>query len=203
MFDAKNKLEIIAVKIGLKPAFQEFRQSKSPINPDLQLIKQLAVTLGLKYKSTTIPPPYFSRKPRVDSSFLDDYYNPTDYEALWIYEDPRIERKIAESVKGKLNEGHILGYPECCIKWRAEARVLSIEAIYEGKGEYAQRIIDEHLLNTWKRFPFVPHWACTSCLSGRSRKTKGLNNEYRELARKVSWNFEKAFIDKVRQFLNM
>ena len=238
MLDVRNKLELLAVKTGLKPTFQEYTHVRSDINPNLALLKQMGNMLGLKHKFTINPPLYFSRKPNVKSSFLDAYYAKTDFESLWVYDDPKVESTIVKCVSGKLNEGYVLGYPECCIKWHEEARVLEVESIFKDIETYIathsfeltglqveteeemyeailnipyphenqnkwQKIIDQHLFGTWKKFPFVPHWACSACLSGKSKKTEKLNNEYRELAKKVNLNFEKDFIREVKQFLKI
>lgn len=238
MFDVRNKLELLAVKTGLKPAFQENRDVRSNLNPNLTVLKQMANMLGLKHKFTTNPPLYFSRRPNVKSSFLDAYYGKTDFEALWIYDDPKVESRILRCVSGKLNEGYVLGYPKCCVKWHKEARVLEVESNFKDMEKHMtthpfeltglhveteeemyeailntpypsesveewQKTIDEHLLGTWKKYLFVPHWACSTCLNGESKKTEKLNNKYKELAKNVNLNFEKDFIHEVKQFLKM
>lgn len=240
MSDVRNKLEIMAVKTGLKPTFLGSRQiHEVGMGDNLPLLKQLAIMLGLQFKFTINPPLYFSRRPYVKSSFIDAYYSQTDFEALWVYNDPKIELHIDKCISGKLNEGYILGYPECCIKWHEDARVLEVESGFQDIEEYIatnplelagllvktetemykaiigmvpytlenkekwERMTDEHLFGTWMKYPFVPHWACSSCLNRSSKKTEQLNNKYKELARKINMNFESEFTDKVKQVLEM
>ena len=131
MFDVKNKLEIFAVKTGLKSAFQGCRNIECEPKKDLSLLKQIAVMMKLKHKTTINPPLYFSSKPKVRSSFLKVYYNPNSFEALWIFDDPVVEAKIDDCILGKLNDGHIFGYPKCCIRWHEEKRVLEVESSFE------------------------------------------------------------------------
>lgn len=233
--DAKNKLEILAVKSGLKPAFQEFKHLRSKDNPNILLLKQLATILGLKHKSTVNPPLYFSRNPKVKKSFLDAYYIRADFEALWIYNNPKVETSIVKCLSSELNEGYILGYPDCCIRWHEEARVREVESSFrdiehymkmyplkvarlemksevemykdiinmlphvpENKAKW-EKMTDEHVLGTWMKYPFVPHWACSACLKSKSEKTKELNRRYKELALSLGQQFIKDFLSKIEQ----
>lgn len=204
LIDVKNKLEIFAVKEGLKPAYAgttDLVDVNSIANDDLLLLRQLATMMGLKYELTNTPPLYFSRKPNVPNDFLNTYYTQTDFQVLWIYDDPTIEQKIRKCLSGKLNEGHIFGYPECCIKWHEKKRVLEVESAFLQKTKELQRVMDKHVLETYMKYPFVSHWACSACLSGRSKRTEELNDKYRELALGVGENFEKTFLQNVKQTL--
>lgn len=238
MMDERNKLEILAVRTGLKTAFLASTHiTEVGMDYVLPLLKQLAMIFELKFKFTINPPLYFSRRPDVKSSFIDAYYTQTDFEALWIYHDPELELNIDKCISGKLNEGNILGYPECCTKWHEEARVLEVESSFQDIEKYMathplelagfqvkteiemykaiigmvphtlenkekwERMTDEHLFGTWMKYPFVPHWACSACLSGKNKETEELNHKYKELASSLGQNFEKNFIGKVKQVL--
>lgn len=168
MMDARNKLEIFAVKTGLKPAYLGNMHVKSTINDNLSILSQLAAISGLQYRKTDIPPLYFSRKPNVPSDFINAYFIREDFDAAWIYKDPEIESKIRDCLSGKLNEGYVLGYPVCCIKWHEEKRVQEVESAFNhDKGKW-ERSVSKHLLGTWERYPFAPHWACMKCLNGKN-----------------------------------
>jgi hypothetical protein len=195
-FDAKNKLEILAVRFGLKPAFLGLGEAGTSL-------KRAAALLNLDYQFTSTPPPHFSRKPRVENSFLGAFIGMMKEEAVWIYSDAQIKLKISAFLAGELNEGHILGYPQCCIRWHEENRVLDVESRFEdiesyigenpsvlaqyggkdrayeallhsihgGSSERVFNTIDEHITETYRRYPFVPHWACSQCLEGANKET--------------------------------
>ena len=216
--DAKNKLEILAVKFGLKPAFLGLAEARTNF-------EHAAILLNLKYQLTNTPPPYFSRKPRVRESFLSAFVRIMMGEVVWIYSDVQVKSRISASLAGRLNEGHVLGYPQCCIRWHEKKRVLQVESVFQdiesyisrnplalmnaqrGGGEeemYEALLCDprgqgyhdnqdrvsaersQHIERTYKRYPFVPHWACSSCLEGKNEETERLNRQYQELAMNVS-----------------
>jgi len=224
--DVKNKLEIMAVKAGIKPVFLETSEGSY-----LNTLEWAATLLNLKYKLTELPPPYFSRKPNVDPSFLN-VWGKDEIKAIWIYRDVRAEPLISKSVTGRLNDGHVFGYPACCIKWHEESRTRQVEAEFQDIQEYisenppelmdlqsktmeetylalmktpfSKRHWDEvlqsvgmHVIETYERYPFVPHWACSSCLSGESRETERLNDQFRELAEKLDPKFARKIVDTV------
>lgn len=235
MFDVKNKLELFAVKTGLKPAFQGCRRVECESGNELSLLRQIAVMMKLKHKTTANPPLYFSRNPTVRSSFLKAYYNQRDFEALWVYNSSVVETEINDCILGKLNEGHIFGYPECCIRWHEETRVLEVESSFEDLEKHMSRnplliqqlqieteeemyksilnmpyptkendkvweVINEHILGTYEKYPFVPHWACLDCLKGKNRETEELNEKYKELA--LAIDFHEEFLSKVNEALH-
>lgn len=132
--DLKHKLEILAVKVGIKPAFLLL----SDPDPDLSLIELVAKCAGLYLKLTGRPPDYFSRKPNVEDSFLkiSNDVRLTKMGAIWLYKDVQVEPKILASIAGKLNEGHVLGFPGCCIKWEEEMSLYGTEAVFQDIKEY-------------------------------------------------------------------
>jgi len=202
--DMKNKLEIFAVKERLKPAYAGSRDLKDidlTVSDNLPRLRQIARIVGLKCMQTNAPPLYFSKHPNVTSEFLDTFYNRTDTDVLWIYDNSKIKLKIHKCISGELNEGYILGYPKCCIRWHEERRVLEIESAFLQNVEKFQKIMDKHVLETYDKYPFVPHWACSACLSGASKRTEKLNHKYRELAASISHDFDKIVVQKVRQIV--
>jgi hypothetical protein len=197
LFDLRNKLEVFAVKTGLKPSCVgtlDLMNSGSKFDDNISSLKQIAKMVGLKHKVTTTPPLYFSRPPNVPESFLDAYYDRDNFEMLWIYDNPEVESSIDKCLSGKLNEGHVLGYPKCCIDWHEEKRVLEVESRLSREDAEFQLMLEEHVLGTWKKYSFVSHWACSSCLSEESRETKKLNQKYRELAIRIGEDFRKKLV---------
>lgn len=66
------------------------------------------------------------------------------------------------------------------------------EAVFES--------INEHILETWSRYPFVPHWACSHCLNGKSTETERLNSQYKDVAIKLSPKFAQDIIHHLHKF---
>lgn len=233
MYDLKNKLEMFAVKTGIKSCFlfaRNIRESRK----ELVALKQVASILRLKQRITTSPPLYCSRKPKVNSNFLKAWYDQTSFEVLWAYQDPSVEVQIEKCLKGDLNEGYILGYPKCCINWHKENRTLEVESEFADieifmarypltlnhyqikneedlykqvlcmtypKEEYEKvwEAIDHQLMETYRRYPYVPHWACTACLEGKSKETEKLNNQYEKLLKQINPHFQKKFLNNVKK----
>lgn len=224
---------MLAVKTGLKPCFlfcRELCESRKEINA----LEQMAVFLKLQHKITITPPLYYSSEPKVSSNFLKAYYSQTCSETLWVYHDSTVEAKIEKCISGKLNEGYILGYPECCIKWHEEYRTLEVESDFQDLESHITRnpfvlsscqvdseeefydqilrmaypkeanekvwvIINKHLLETYKKYPYVPHWSCSACLRGKSKETEILDAKYGELLRKIDPKFQSEFLSSVKQ----
>jgi len=207
MFDIRNKLEIFAVKSGLKKAVLAEVSQGSDWN-NLSRLKKLAKILELRCKSTIAPPFYFLREPVVNAEFLKNYYQNEKIEVLWIYGNIEVNSDIIRCISGQLNEGYILGYPKCCIKWHEGCRVIEVEETFNelvgcthsnpNLKKKLEESIDSHLIATWKIFPFVPHWACSDCLTNKSHETELLNKKYAELAKDLG--FERDFLSKVGGF---
>lgn len=195
--------------------------------------EQAAILLKLKHKVTANPPLYFSRTPKVNGSFLKAYYH-QDSETLWIYRDAAIEERIDESIKGKMNEGCVLGYPECCMKWHMEYRTREIESVFQDvenfmvrnplvlgycqigteediyqqvlgmnypkeENEQVWAVINHQLLETYRHYPYVPHWACNACLTGESKETEKCNAKYEELMESVDPKFKLEYFDSIKR----
>lgn len=212
--DLRNKLEIVAVKAAVKPAFFGLPSETET----LTALKNLSKKIGLISKITRLPPVFVSRAPTVPSAFFNVWAKTNGRKGIWLYRTRYVETSIELCLKGKLNEGYILGYPECCIKWHEEMRVQDAEQHYEkvqqklNKDPLAFNVIyasterelyrgllsnlemsesfplevSEHLAETNKKYPFVDHIACTQCLTGSSQKTKVLNMQLKQLAKSMS-----------------
>lgn len=231
LHDLKDKLEILAVRVGIKPAFLII----SDPNSDPSTLELVAKRADLHFKITGRPPDYFPRKPKVGDNFLKIFNNSrlTKLSTIWFYKDVQVELKILESIAGKLNEGHVLGYPECCIKWEEEKSLQAIETLFQEIEEYItqkypmfidyevktkdqvyealidkiahdelrfkrEKAVTDSMVKqtdeTLKHYPFVPHWACQSCLSGESKETEKMNNLYKELAINLNPKFAQKII---------
>lgn len=219
-YDLTNKLEILAVKSGIKPAFLNY-------GGKTHLFRRAALLLDLYYKETSTPPVHFTRRPNVKSSFLKaatDVF--CTHQPIWIYQDIQVESMISKCIAGELNEGHILGYPECCIRWHAGNRAPDTESCfrdieehiaknpkysYSIQGGTEEEMYTSILLRwrtpypsyvseTSRSYPFVSHCACPSCLSGESKETERLNNQYKELAIKLDPRFAQEIVYYVSEW---
>lgn len=227
-WDLENKLHILAVKSGIKPAFMD--TAAGMIAADRVEFRQLAALLGLHYKVTAAPPLRLKRKLNVKDSFSKastDVLQPKD--AVWLYSDIQVESLISRCILGEINDGYILGYPRCCIEWHEGMRAPELESLFQW--------IEEHITNNpqmlrgiqdrteveiyrfalleWpmsapdymseskRLYPFAPHFACPSCLSRESEETEKLNNQYKELAFSLNPKFaqeiEQLFSGSLRE----
>lgn len=223
--DLKSKLEIFAVKSEIKLAFLELFPGDN-----IHRFKKVARLLDLHYKETNIPPPHFIRKPCVKSSFLKALValSVAGKQSIWIYSDTRVESMISQCIAGELNDGHILGYPECCVRWHEQNRAPETESCFKDIEDYLtknpqayhdiraeteeeiyksilshwQNPFPRYALETYRRYPFVPHWACPSCLSGESEESRKLNGEYKQLAINLDPKFAEEIIHEASTWLN-
>lgn len=209
-WDLKNKLEVLAVKCELKPAFL------ASTGPSV-VFQQLAALFDLYVKVTEGPPPHYMRKANVTDNFLKasmEVMSPKR-SVMWLYSDIQVESLISRCINGELNEGSILGYPQCCIEWHARMRVPEMESCFRQIEERIRndpqmlrsvqartelemyRFILRHwrsppsnyMIETMRRYPFVPHYACPLCLSRNSKESEKFNNQYRKLAAGLSPEF--------------
>ena len=63
------------------------------------------------------------------------------------------------------------------------------------------KTITKHILGTYGRYPFVPHWACSTCLTGKEKGTEELNNKYKNLTLEIGSNFHEKFLNNVKDAL--
>jgi hypothetical protein len=204
-WDLKNKIQILAVRSGLKPAFTDDAAENTEF-------RVLATLFGLHYKITAGRPLRAANKLNVSDTFLKaliDVMMPK--QAVWLFSDPNIESKISRCMAGELNIGHVLGYPQCCIEWHEGARATSeIESCFQqileritnnpqmfikARSEVElyslaisewQMPVPDYVFETMRLYPFAPHWACPSCLSHQSGESEKLSNQYREMAFRLS-----------------
>lgn len=193
-----SMLAIIAVLNGIKPAFMGDEEEC------FEEYKEAARRLGLGLLLTKRPPTdtYPIRKPRVPASFIKAFHGVGEYKdkrAVWLYKDARNPERISRTVSGRLDEGYVLGYPECCIQGYGEDRTILVETIYN-------HILNHYHLKTdleavkilltdppfpapkirvresFEKFPFISHVACNNCIQGKSGESSKLNQELRKLA---------------------
>ena len=202
-WDLKKKLQILAVKSGLKAAFMDYAAGNIEF-------RRLAALFGLHHKVTAGPPFRVTKKLNVKDSFLKastDAMLPKD--AIWLYSDVQVESLISRCIAGELNVGYVLGYPRCCIEWHEGMRAISeMESCFrhieeriannpqmfrgiQGRTEeemYRFAMLEwpmsrpDYVSETRRLYPFAPHYACPSCLSHQSQESEKLNNQYKELA---------------------
>lgn len=193
-----SMLAIIAVLNGIKPAFMGDEVEY------LEEYKEAGRRLGLRVLVTKRPPTdtYQIRRPLVPMSFIEAYHGAVEEKekrAAWLFRQTETSERISRSVAGQLDEGYVLGYPECCVRAYGEDRAMLVETVY-------RYIVDRHHAKTeeeavkvlltdppfpapksrvhesFEKFPFISHVACSDCIEGESEKSSKLNQELRRLA---------------------
>ena len=219
--DLRDKLAIITVRASFKECFQEFGENSYMINEYIEVLKRM----GFNAKVTGLPPPYFYGMPKVPSWFLKEYVSVTEIarqneHCIWLYVENSVESKILSSLKGILDEGYLLGYPDCCIKWYEEMWRKNIEVLYHyilhkytpkdryeitkalkySKAQdfahlFIQIFTDVNLERTVRIFPLVFHIACENCLEDSESPTASINNQNKHLASNLDKDFCKRIED--------
>jgi len=196
-----SALAIIAVLGGIRPAFMcdeiEF----------LEECKEAGRRLGLHVLVTKRAPTerYRIRKPNVPPSFIDAFHgggSDKEKRAVWLFKEAGTSERISRAVSGQLDEGSVLGYPDCCTKEYEEERAKLVETVYQQIVERYQAKTDEEAVKilltdppfrvqktlvreSFGRFPYISHIACSACISGRSAESSRLNRELRKLSEEV------------------
>jgi len=222
--DLRDKLAIILVGASFKECFQEFGENAYMISEYIEVLNEM----GFKAIVTGLPPPYFRGKPQVPSWFLKEYMSVNKIErqnenCVWLYVDNSVESKISLSLNGDLDEGYLLGYPDCCIKWYEKMWRKNIEVLYQyishryaAKDRYEiiealkyskaqvfthlliQIFTDANLERTVRTFPFVFHIACENCLRDSKSPTASINSQNKHLA----LNLDSTFCERIKDASN-
>jgi len=196
-----HKVAILATKYGMKPAFMGDYQE------NLEDYKEAGRRLGLTTRLTNMPPAdrYHGGKPNVPQLFLQTFrgIDAKKKSVVWLVSDAALLPEITAAAKGSTSEGHLLGYPNCCIADFERDRTRLVEELYgylverfathdekkladillSNPGTPMLRTMREsRVLDTLKAFPFVSHIACRSCLIGQSAASQSLNLKLRDLA---------------------
>ncbi len=217
--DIKNKIEIVSTSLDIKPAFLDLN-SENKLFP----LRRLSSLFKLKYMITDPIPLYYTRKPDVKESFMRaslEVWN--SRRPIWIFSDTKVEAIISECIQGKRNPGFLLGYPECCINWHEKIRASEIESVFQevekaivadlhllnGYHGGSEEEMYKHILSQWRipfpnyasethrLYPFVPHWACPSCLEGKSKGTEKINSQYKKVAMQLDPEYVHIIEDSV------
>ena len=224
--DLRNKLAILSVRASLKECFQEFGENAYSISESIGVFKQM----DFSAKVTGLPPPYFYGSSQVPSWFLNEYISMSQITrqnecCIWLYVENSVESKILSSLNGALDEGYVLGYPDCCIKWYEEMWRKQIEVLYQyilhrynlkdqceiiGKLRFSnaqdfahlflQIFTDVNLEKTVRTFPFVFHIACKNCLENSKSPTALVNKQNKRLALNLDHNFYKRIEDLSNEY---
>jgi hypothetical protein len=224
--DLRDKLAIITVRALFKECFQEFGENAFRISEHLEVLKRM----GFNVKVTGLPSPYFYGAPQVPSWFLKEYMSMSEIArqnecCIWLYVENNAENKILSSVHGALDEGYVLGYPDCCIKWYEEMWKKQTEVLYQyilrrynakdqseimeklGNSNaenfahlFLQIFTDVNLEKTVKTFPFVFHIACEKCLKNSKSPTALINEQNKHLASELNHNFHERIEDASKDY---
>jgi hypothetical protein len=224
--DLRDKLAIITVRILFRECFQEFGENAYRIIEHLEVFKRM----NFDVKVTGLPSPYFYRAPQVPSWFLKEYLSMSEMArknecCIWLYVKDNTENKILSSVEGELDEGYVLGYPDCCIKWYEEMWKKQTEVLYHyilrrynTKDQYEikeklsnsnaenfahlflQISTDVNLEKTVKAFPFVFHIACEECVKNPNSPTALINTNNKHLASELNRDFHERIEDTSKEY---
>lgn len=196
-----SMLAIIAILNGIKPAFMGDEVEY------LEEYKEAGRRLGLRVLVTKRPPTdtYKIRRPLVPMSFIKAYHGAVEDKekrTAWLFRQTETSERISHSISGQLDEGYVLGYPECCIRAYGEDRAMLVETVYNyvvdryhpKTEEDAVKVLltdppfpapKSRIHESFEKFPFISHVACSDCIDGRSQKSSKLNQELRKLATEV------------------
>lgn len=134
---------------------------------------------------------------------------------LWVLTDTQEREMIRASVRGEAEIGILLQYPTCCVQKQRErhrdCKEAFVTAIVEAVGKDPKAIeralredkeveipacaVDtEDVARTSRRFPFIFHVACESCLVSDSSPSAEQNRIYERLAQQLDPEFHKAIL---------
>lgn len=207
----RDKLCILAVAEGRKLAAMVYLDDLP--GPIAQRLSTVAGDFGLIARTVVLNADPWARTPHVPRSCLAAieklWHMKSGRPTLWIARQavdiPRRIRRAPDRTTGAY-----LGYPQCCDAAYLEGFVSRAERLYElvrqrwpdksdhalvetirtdpalERGE-AQRVFGgfADVNDTVRKFPFVPHVACSDCLTEKSRATRAHDEYYRDLADRV------------------
>ncbi len=196
--DSVSRLALIGVILGIKPAFMGDEEEY------FEEYQEAGRRLGLRILLTRRPPTdrYLFRTPRVPASFIEAFHGmgvSRERRTVWAYREGKVLEGISRSVAGRLNEGFVLGYPECCVRRYDEDRVVFLENIYNhiinryhpDGDRAAVRILltdppvpppNNPVRESFRSFPFISYIACHACLDGSSEKSGRLSSAFAQVA---------------------
>ncbi|MBE44670.1 MAG: hypothetical protein CMO16_05795 [Thaumarchaeota archaeon] len=191
----------------------------------LRQLESLAPRMQLLVKRTNFPRINFLEATIVPSHIVAAHSRTILFgRVIWLYLKHKTEDLIEKVLKGNLWLGQVLGYPSCCVRWSASIRTRFLEGGYNyfistnnnaeewdvlnylhsfkehyPGSEIIRAEVDSNILETWNKYPFVPHWACPSCLNGESDTTAFQNEKFSELALAISSKFHDDIINESKK----
>jgi len=123
---------------------------------------------------------------------------------LWVTCDATKSSAIKNVVRNAAQVGHMLGYPVCCVEQdvaelKRDNRAIAT-AVMDAVGTDpepqailnvlrnplpVESSLNDNLIRTDERFPFVFHAACNECLTSEESQTAALNAAYEKLAHEI------------------
>jgi hypothetical protein len=236
-----ERLEIVAVEMGLKPAFAAGQSGyNAGFNRGLEKFGIAHGFRAIRTPSASV----FTQLLALDThqiprSFLEETtvrfrQSPSakNREAIWLFKDAEIERKILLCVEGNFRMGDVFGYPTCCTDdyLRLEARKIEIELdhyrcvhaaksnsdflrLYENNveitGQHAVEVekignsIMKQQAISIKQFPFVHFIACPNCVDSSHSAAFQLNAKMETLAGGLNKTFARKFTHYAAEYFKM
>ncbi len=221
-------LEIVAVAAELKPAHLSGQGLSSP--ELLHRLELLAPAHGLFHQRTLNVRPFHPRAPRYDariweSQLADERRQQEESpHVLWIFRQPEIRAALPDVVSGVTSVAAVLGYPQCCVDYRAELGVRVVESYVEAlrqafnvtqPDDILRLVRDDTAVETdphgaWGEilesltrsrvtFPYTSFEACPPCLTEPNSPAAVINITMRDLAAVVSESFVREIEAAARQ----
>lgn len=220
--DLNNKLAILCVLASEKTAFGLGLGENAFPRETIEGLGGFARRYDLRWKMTDQPTKPAQREPGVPVYFVKELdrmslmsHAPN---VFWLYCEDRVGDRIDSAVEGAEDVGHLLGYPDCCVRVNADSEMAAVRRFFEefirqhrprdqaeairliredvsvedhGYFEFATRNVGR----TVEKFPFVFHTACDACLKSESSATRELNERYRAIAEQAGAYFYRRFLE--------
>ncbi len=205
--DFMERLEIVAVTEGLKPAFYAI----APEGTRRKLFEAVAAALPSSigvtgFVEASIHTRYRDLKLPADITDIVDRKSRDPAQIFWLTKDEAIAARFADGQLEQMDHD-IAGYPVCCATWHYDTFFArSIEAfwdVYSFKSEgerkaYVNEVWEQssgwflprshYLIGIYRSnlaYPFIPHIACPRCLADKDGASAQQHKMYSDLALRV------------------
>lgn len=209
--DLNDRLALLTIPAGLR-SIAAFGFGGDDNEGLVRAIRDCNVNFGIPTLITkSIWKPSFCKETHPHLAELLDRVDAERYHAsrgmlLWVLADSSMREQAKKAVRGEVESGELLAYPECCIRHDRECKEkmnsLVIQGLINEFGDDPTEIekawredltfpLPEHppdlnVPETNRTYPFVFHNACDACLANNESRSAQLNGRYAELALMVN-----------------